>query len=86
MSLRLPASIIFWEFRRVWAGKSRLREGILGQPPSGICTFQAEVCLLLEHSLSSKKISSNWSNNRQPYTVVKLKCCNAICAFMLQFN
>jgi hypothetical protein len=29
------ASIIFWEFRRVWAGKRRLRKGILGQPPRG---------------------------------------------------
>ncbi len=27
------ASIIFWKFRRVWAGKLRLLEGVLGQPP-----------------------------------------------------
>ena len=25
------ASIVFCEFRRVWAGKRRLREGVLGQ-------------------------------------------------------
>jgi len=28
------ASIIFLKFRRVWAGKRRLRKRILGQPPS----------------------------------------------------
>jgi hypothetical protein len=27
-------SIIFWKSRRVWAGKRRLQESILGQPPS----------------------------------------------------
>jgi len=27
-------ALFFWEFRRVWAGKRRLRKRILGQPPS----------------------------------------------------
>ena len=33
------ARIIFLKFRRVWAGKRRLRKRILGQPPSPASTI-----------------------------------------------
>ena len=43
--VRLSASIVFWEFRRVWAGKRRLRKGILGQAPRTACYPQ----IIAEH-------------------------------------